>query len=322
MKDKIQNKWEDWALKLHGENIEFEDNLNINSTEENDKKVVDNIFEVRGKVRQVRFLKSENIAWKELKTQLPPRQLWREFIKYAAVVVISLLIGGSAFWGYNKLNSPIPEYASITAPNGQITNVTLFDGTNIWLNSGSTLKYEHNFNKKSREVYLDGEAYFDVTKNEERPFFVNAKNTRIKVLGTIFNVKAYLDESKVEIVLVEGKVQFIVKDKSIVLKPGEHLVFSEKTNRLTKTKVNITEYIAWKGGKIYFNNETLLELTHQIERWYEVKFQFTEEHIKNYRFTGVINKDKTLDYTLKIIAAINKVDFELNNEQIKVVDKK
>jgi len=322
MKEKIQNRWEEWASNLHEQGADSDNNLQFNSAEENDKKAVENIFEVRGKVSQVRNLTPENNAWNELKQNLAPKLLWKEFMKYAAIIVVSLLVGGSAFWSYTKFNAPAPEYASITAPNGQISNVTLFDGTNIWLNAGSTLKYQQNFNTDKREVFLEGEAYFDVTKNKERPFVVNAGNAQIKVLGTVFNVKAYLNEPKVETVLVEGKVEFSAQGKSVLLNPGEHILYSENTNRITKTEVNTEDYTAWKGGKIYFNNETLQELTVQLERWYEVKFQFTEEHIKKYRFTGVINTDKTLDYTLKIIAAINKVDFELNNEQIKVVDKK
>lgn len=322
MKEEIENKWDEWAAKLHDESFDFETTSQINPTDEKDKITVERIFEVREKVSHSRHLKSENTAWNELKKQIIPKQFWRELLKYAAIVIVSLLVGGSAIWVYTKMNSPIPEYASITAPNGQISNLTLFDGTNIWLNAGSTLKYQQNFNTDKREVFLEGEAYFDVTKNKERPFVVNAGNSQIKVLGTVFNVKAYLDEPKVETVLVEGKVEFSAQGKTVLLKPGEHVLFSENTKRITKTAVNTHEYTSWKGGKIYFNNESLLELTVQLERWYEVKFRFTEEHIKKYRFTGVINKDKTLDYTLNIIAAINKVDFELNNEQIKIVDKK
>ncbi|WP_346862004.1 FecR domain-containing protein [uncultured Draconibacterium sp.] len=320
MKENIQNKWEEWASNLHGESDAADTNLS--SDEASDKKAVESIFELRGNVSKARRLKAEDKAWAELKKQLVPQRFWQEFLKYAAIVVVSLLVGGSAFWTYTTFNEPVPVFASITAPNGQISNVTLFDGTNIWLNAGSTLKYTQNFNTATREVFLEGEAYFDVTKDKERPFVVNAGKSQIKVLGTVFNVKAYQNEPKVETVLVEGKIEFSAGGKSILVDPGEHILYTENSNRIVKKEVNTADYTAWKGGKIYFNNESLLELTLQLERWYEVKFQFTGEHIKKYRFTGVINTDKTLDYTLKIIEAINKVDFEFNNEQIKIVDKK
>lgn len=322
MEEKDHNNWENWAAKLHGETTEPEDKLDTNSGDKQDKKVVENIFGVRTKVRQVQMLSSKDAAWEALKVQITPKLFWREFAKYAAIIILSITVGGAAFWAFNTINTPLPEYASITAPNGQISNVTLFDGTNIWLNAGSTLKYNQSFNQNNREVFLEGEAFFEVTKNKNSPFVVNAGNTQIKVLGTVFNVKAYSTEPKIETVLVEGKVQFVANGKSTVLKPGEHLLFSEKTGRLTKSEVNTSEFTAWKGGKIYYNNETLVDLTLQLERWYEVKFQFNNEHIKNYRFTGVINKDKTLEYTLNIITEINKVDFELNNEQITITDKK
>jgi ferric-dicitrate binding protein FerR (iron transport regulator) len=322
MKEEINNKWEELAASLHGENTDSDSNMNYSSDEEIDKKAVESIFEARGNVGHVRRLKPEDSAWKELKGQITPKHVWRELLKYAAIAVVSLFVGGSAFWAYTLMNPPITQYAIITAPNGQISNITLFDGTNIWLNAGSTLKYQQNFNKNGREVFLEGEAYFDVAKNKELPFVVNAGNSQIKVLGTVFNVKAYHDEPKIETVLVEGNIEFNAQGKSILLKPGEHILYSEKTNQISKTKVNTEDFTSWKGGKIYFNNETLQEITLQLERWYEVKFQFTEEHIKNYRFTGVINKDKTLDYTLKIIEAINKVDLKIDNEQIKIMDKK
>jgi ferric-dicitrate binding protein FerR (iron transport regulator) len=322
MKKEIHNKWEDWAENLHGENTASDGNLNFDSDEGNDKEAVGNIFELRGKVSEVRRLKPESSAWQELKSQIAPKLFLRELLKYAAIIIVSLFVGGSAFWAYTTLNSPPLEYASITAPNGQISNITLFDGTNIWLNAGSTLKYQQNFNKDGREVFLEGEAYFDVAKNKGLPFVVNAGSSKIRVLGTVFNVKAYHDEPKIETVLVEGNIEFIAQGKTIVLKPGEHILYSEKTNLISKTKVNTEDYTSWKGGKIYFNNETLQEIALQLERWYEVKFQFNEEHIKNYRFTGVINKDKTLDYTLKIIEAINKVELKMDNEQIEIMDKK
>jgi ferric-dicitrate binding protein FerR (iron transport regulator) len=100
------------------------------------------------------------------------------------------------------------------------------------------------------------------------------------------------------------------------MQPGEHLALTTKNGKIEKNKVNTTEYTAWTGGKIYFNNETLLNLARELERWYEVKFQFADEHIKSYRFTGVVNKEKSLEYTLKLIQEINKIDFESDNEQI------
>ena len=122
--------------------------------------------------------------------------------------------------------------------------------------------------------------------------------------GTQFNVKAYENEPVVETVLVEGKVEFMSAEKDVMLKPGEQLLFSKGSGDVKTNQVDTGEFTAWKGGKIYFNNETLLNLTKQLERWYEVSFSFENEQIKNYRFSGVINKDRSLDYTLKIIQEI------------------
>jgi ferric-dicitrate binding protein FerR (iron transport regulator) len=320
MKQEEQNKWETWASVLHND-AERPGTGFHGDADDKDFHAVRKIFNIREKVASALRLKPDNEAWDGLRRQLSPRKRRLEFLKYAAVFLISLLVTASAFWVYNNQYAGTNEYASITSPKGQISNVTLFDGTNIWLNAGSTLKYNQSFNQNNREVYLDGEALFSVTENKGLPFIVHAGDARVKVFGTEFNVKAYSDGSKIEAVLIEGKVEFTSNKKSVMMEPGDHIELSGKNGTISKNKVNTEEYTSWKGGKIYFNNETLLSLTLQLERWYEIKFSFQDEQVKSYRFTGVINKERSLDYTLNIIQEINKVKFEFDKEQIMIKDK-
>ena len=319
MKNENQYKWESWAEELHEGNT-LSEGIDGREQEGKDWNAVKRIFAVREKVEQIRRLGHEEAAWAKLKKQLSPKYLWKEMLKYAAVFVAAIVISGLSFYTYESYKYSQSEYACITSPNGQITNVTLFDGTDVWLNAGSTLKYNQYFNRDDRKVFLDGEALFKVTKDTGKPFIVNAGKAQIKVHGTVFDVKAYRQESQITTVLLEGKVQFLSRGKSVMMHPGEQLLFTKKTGQIAKNKVDTSKVTAWKGGKIYFNNETLENLILQLERWYEVKFRFENEHIKSYHFSGVINKDRSLNYTLKIIQDINKVNFEIKEDQIIIKD--
>lgn len=316
-----KNRWETLASLLHGEASESEGNSWLSEESEEDLAAARRIYDSRKKVVQVRNLKPADLAWNDLRATLSPHQFWwKRGLKYAAIFILAFLTAGGAFWTFQSISTGAESWASISAPNGQISNVTLFDGTNVWLNAGSTLRYKQSFNTNNREVVLDGEAFFAVTKNEGTPFIVHAGTSKIQVHGTQFNVKAYANDSKIATVLIEGQVEFHTGRKSLMMAPGEQVLFSKNTGVVEKNRVNIEEHIAWKGGKIYFNNETLFTLTQQLERWYEVKFAFANEELKSYRFTGVINKERSLEYTLKIIQEIKKVNFEFKNEQILIKD--
>lgn len=316
-----QDKWETWASVLHGDATEPE-GAPLDAESEKDLKAGHRIFNAREKVGLVMKLKSPDEAWDEIKGNLySSRARWMEFSKYAAIFLLSLLITGSAFWAIRPRQMWGDQFASISAPNGQITNITLFDGTNVWLNAGSTLTYKQSFNNDNREVILEGEALFTVTKNEKIPFIVHAGDAQVKVFGTQFNVKAYKNDVKIETVLIEGEVQFSSNQQSVMMNPGELVLFEKSSGNLVKNRVNTEEYTSWKGGKIYFNNETLHSLAQQLERWYEVKISFQDERIKSFRFSGVINKEKSLEYTLNIIQEINKIEFEFNQDYILVKEK-
>ena len=314
-----QDKWEKWASRVHAESDDSRNSTEENPADSNEWQNIKRIYGAREDVGHVLNFKSAGEAWHEMKKRLSPKWL-TEFMKYAAIFLLAVAFSGIAFWTMYSIPSD-SEFTSVMSPNGQISTVSLSDGTTIWLNSGSKLQYNDNFNDKNREVFLEGEALFSVTRNESKPFIVHAGETEVKVTGTEFNVKAYRNESGIEATLVEGKVQFRSPQSKVDMLPGQHLLFSKATGKIKTTQVNPAEYTAWKGGKIYFNNERLENLVFQLERWYEVRFAFENEKIRSYRFSGVINKERSLDYTLGIIQEINKVKFESKDEQILIMDK-
>lgn len=286
-----------------------------------DIEVLERIARLREKVLNAGKLSSPEKAWSRFEPKIRARIFRMEWVKYAAIFVFAVALSSVLFWENGSGKFGGETLACISAPNGQIANVTLFDGTNVWLNAGSKLSYKPSFNQGEREVILEGEAYFSVKKNAKVPFIVHAGKTQIKVHGTQFDVKAYNDEPTVETVLVEGKVEFLSNGNSVMMQPGEQIRFTKSTGEVATSKVNPDDCTAWKGGKIYFDNETLYNLTRSLERWYEVRFDFKDEKIKDYRFSGVINKDRTLDYTLHMIQEINKVKFDINHEEIIVMKK-
>uniref|UniRef100_UPI0032174D05 FecR family protein n=1 Tax=uncultured Draconibacterium sp. TaxID=1573823 RepID=UPI0032174D05 len=322
MEKRHQNyiKWELYSSVVHNEDFEKDETVGIE--DDKDFKFVKDIYEIRNNVSILSCFSSPEEAWNIFSVKLTKSRFWIGVARYAAIIIFSFVTGAL---GYYLVNSKIPSeknYTIISSPRGQITCATLFDGTSVWLNSGSTLKYSTVFNKRNREVILDGEALFDVTENTDKEFIVNAHSVQVVVHGTLFNVKAYATDKIIETVLVEGAVELKNNNRSTFLKPGEIGRIHKELGTIQKSKVNTNEYIAWKGGEMYFDNETLENLVERLERWYNVQFLFDNENLKKFKFTGIINKDKTLDYALHIIQLTNKVEFKQENERVTILDSK
>ena len=183
-----------------------------------------------------------------------------------------------------------PEFLTLVVPRGGEYQLILSDGTKVWLNAESSLKYPNKFTANNRLVKLTGEAYFSVAKDSNRPFVVNLQNMDIEVLGTEFNVSAYNNDNFIKTTLVEGNV--LIKNnsnpasKNQTLSQGEQLSFDKKNNTTEVNKVNVYEYIAWKDGRFVFEHRTLEEITKILGRWYDVDFVFKSDDIKNSYFFG------------------------------------
>ncbi|APU09013.1 hypothetical protein A5M85_01510 [Cellulophaga lytica] len=199
----------------------------------------------------------------------------------------------------NVKNTPL-KYNFLTVPRGGQYYVELADGTGVWLNSDSKLKYPTSFIKgETRKVELVyGEAYFDVsssTNHNGSRFRVMSKHQEIEVLGTEFNVKAYNDESYVYTTLVEGKVALTTNGKKQILKPSEQVTYSLDTKTFSKDIVDVYDVTSWKNGVFSFKSKPLYEITKVLSRWYNVEFSFTNEEVKEAKFMGVISKDSPLE---------------------------
>lgn len=222
----------------------------------------------------------------------------------------------------DTLNHVLSEqYNILKTPRGGEYTITLSDGTKVYLNAGSELRYPVVFSKESREVYLSGEAFFEVTKDTNRAFYVTTDAIQIKVYGTTFNVNTYKTEGT-QTVLVTGKVGIRGRDagKEYLLKPSQLALFNNGGDFQEIKTVNPYSYIAWKNGKFIFEDESLEEILDNLSRWYNVEVFFSNESVKNYHFTGHMEKYEDIDIILNAISKMVGVKFVIKGNTITVMN--
>lgn len=209
-------------------------------------------------------------------------------------------------------------YNTLLVPQGGEYRLVLADGSVVWLNSASELRYPVAFSGNERKVFLKGEAYFEVAKNKQAPFLVNVADMEVEVLGTRFNINAYRYDGTFQTTLVSGKVKVsdLKTAESVILKPDQQALAKE--GKLSVREVDAEVYTAWRDGKFYFESETLEEIAAQLERWYNIHFFFSREELKHYKFTGVIRKDFTANKMLDIISKTTNVQFEVKENTVNV----
>ena len=208
----------------------------------------------------------------------------------------------------------------LIVPRGGEYRVELADGTLVYLNAESELQYPVTFIGESREVTLRGEAYFKVTKNNEKPFIVKSDDLSVQVWGTEFNLNTLNQEGYYAATLVEGSVEVKVPGRhSVFLEPSQQARVDCTTSDITCLKVNTLPYTAWKDGKFVFNHEDMQHITMRLEKWYDVEFTYSEETLKNLKVFGVISRYEDITKVLKLLSATRLVSFRYVNHKIMVV---
>ncbi|MGQ7871106.1 FecR family protein [Sunxiuqinia sp. sy24] len=210
-------------------------------------------------------------------------------------------------------------YNTINVPIGGEYRLTLSDGTTVYLNSMTTLKYPVQFGQINREVELIGEAYFEVARNTVKPFIVNTKEMRLEVLGTSFNVNAYKDSKSIITTLVEGKVKLSHSQngaKEQILNPNEQVVMDNLSGNIIRRKVDVTNYISWKDGQLVFHDMALEDIMVLLARWYSVKVFYMNPEVKSIRFSGSLDRYDEIRQFIDIIEATQKVKVEISNGAI------
>jgi ferric-dicitrate binding protein FerR (iron transport regulator) len=255
--------------------------------------------------------------------QLKPRALstsfYQVFSRVAAILIIPLLLLSVYFYfnpaqTSNQLVSN--TFREIYTKPGTRTQIDLPDGTRVWLNDGTTFRYPEQFTGTQREVFVDGEAYFEVKSNPENPFVVNNPMMNTVVTGTHFNLNAYSADNYFEATLLEGKIHLENENKNLVMKPGEQVQFDSHLENVVQKTVDPQNAAAWVDGKLIFKDEKLETAIKKLARWYNVEIILTDPEITNYLMTATI-QDEKLDQSLKLIALALPVKFEfkkVNNQ--------
>lgn len=248
--------------------------------------------------------------------QVKSSRPWFRFFRAVAVaagLVAAVLLG----WHIADLRKP--ETFEMVAERGQKSSLTLPDGSKVWLNSASKLTYTSDYNSKDRNIILDGEAFFDVARNENLPFIVHANGMAVQALGTKFNVKAYSDETEVTAILVEGSVKASAAGVDLLLLPYFVASYDRSTDEMVSTYVSDREHaVPWIKNEILFSNDSLKDIASVLERMYNVTVVFENEKIADYTYTGLI-RNNSLQNILELISGTSPVKYEIDGNIVRFI---
>lgn len=260
---------------------------------------------------------------KRIERKMRSRKLLSGAIRVAASILAGvLLVGGGMYLG-RKHAEALTAYTvqTIEVPLGSRSKIVLSDGTIAWLNAGSKLRYPAEFTANKRIVHLEGEGYFEVTRNENVPFVVHMDKVEINVLGTKFNAKAYGDEDLIEVILTEGAVQFIHTENpssAFIMKPEQQAILDKRSGDITVKHAPVTQANEWITGAHFFNELTFEQIARQLEKAFDVSFIFRNEDKKGLVFYGDFRSDDSLEDILEIMARGKKFDYRKTSNLIEI----
>ena len=242
-------------------------------------------------------------------------QTLRQFGRYTAAAVALVCITTLGVYQYTIRMVQQPD-TLVFVDKGQKAKVTLPDGTLVWLNSDSQLTYGAYFNQSERTVQLQGEAYFEVAKDNKRLFTVQTGGLAVEALGTHFNVHAYAQEKELTVTLLEGKVGVYAANKKVILTPNQKAVWNQENHILqTENTPNTTNYTLWMQDQLVFNGRSLEEIGKELERIYNMRIIFQSENIKNHRFNGVL-KNTNLNSILQVMSLTAPLMYHFKGDTI------
>ncbi len=248
--------------------------------------------------------------------------------KQGSMQVIKLDSGQLAYRAAGRdASSAEVQYNTLTTPRGGQYQLILPDGSKVWLNAASSIRFPTAFTGKKREVKITGEVYFEIAEDARTPFIVKKGNTKIQVLGTHFNVNAYGDEGKMKVTLLEGKVKVTAKKgSSALLRPGEQAILQQEREKLAgshtaqgimvKKNVDLDETMAWKKGLFVFHNDGLVAIMRRLQRWYDIQVEYKNGKVTNSHFTGAIRRDVNLSEVLKMLELTGGAHFDIKDKTV------
>lgn len=252
---------------------------------------------------------------------------WKYIRRMAATLALLITSSIACYYAWDDIQKSSQDVVlcQLEVPLGSQTKVVLPDGSMVCLNSGSVLKYDPTFiRNKNRDIYLTGEGYFKVRKNEDKPFIVHVGDLKIKVLGTIFNVRAYKEEPNVEISLVEGRVNVFAQSEAVgnvVLSPNQRAIYDKETKSLFAENIDADIATQWITGRLSFVNTSLVQIMADIERRYNVHIIIDSEQMKTEIFSGSISCKLSLEEMLDYLDVDDKYQWNQKGNVITITDK-
>lgn len=267
-----------------------------------------------------RILRAEKQLYKKLDEEKSKQKIalnMQRWMKYAAMIAVILVIGGGAgYWLYQNGNNQ--QMMVAVANEGIVKEVILPDGTKVWLNNSATLKYPREFSEKERNVYLDGEAYFEVTKNRHKPFTVQSDAMRVRVLGTTFNFKSDKNCRIAEATLIEGEIEVKgnKEEGQIILAPGQRAELNKNNGRLTVKQVNAKLDAVWHDNLIPFQQADIFTISKALERFYDVKIILSPDIQADKTYSGVLKRKSNIESVLKSLQNSIPIDYKIVGNNI------
>lgn len=258
--------------------------------------------------------------WQEAENKVQKHAAKTALYRIVSIAAIFLLILGSgAYITYLHLQLPEITMQTIRVPAGQRVELILADGTNVWLNAGSTFTFPNNFSSEKREVTLDGEGYFKVKRNDNAPFIVNTSSYDIKVLGTEFNVMAYDKSALFEVSLLNGLVEVFsdATHENIQLQPNEKVY--RKNDKLQLSNIEHFDYLLWKEGVISFDDESVYTMVNKLELYFDIKIIIQNESFKTKRYTGKFRTKDGIEHILKVFQLKDKFSYKKDEEEKTII---
>lgn len=260
----------------------------------------------------------EGKTWSDIKSSVSKPanpKILQHWLARAAVFLLLLSCGAIGGRIISKtFETPVySQMYTVISPAGQMTNIELPDGTLVMLNSGTKIQYSGDFTGGKRQVYLEGEAFFDVQKDVDHPFIVTTEFLGVRVYGTSFNIQSYREDKAFTATLIEGSIGILNPGGVEVTKlvPGENAYFAESETKIEIRKVDTEMYTSWKEGLVTFRNERLEDIAKQIERWYNVEIIIQKEGLGDERYFGTILKNKPIDQILEVLKLTTSLEYEI-----------
>ena len=266
---------------------------------------------------------NRELLWKKLMFRIGQQNtsvgVKNKSLRYLAAASVIVLVFLSGIWFQASVrNSDDLVYTTVKSPGGSKSQIVLPDSTIVWLNSNAEIRYPSLFSKASRDVYINGECFFEVSKNMQRQFVVHCSEISVKVHGTSFNVKENKMAQRLEVSLVEGKVQLLNKNNESLgfLKPGEQFAYANHSAQIRKIN-NIENLSAWKNNVLAFENTPIDEVVQSLESWYGVKIRIDEKIMNKHRYTFRV-KTENLREVLDLISVITPIKYTIDGENVSI----